>query len=112
MRGRVTYDLGIDLGTTYTAAAVFRSGRVDILQLGDRAAAVPSVVFVREGDDPLIGEAANRRSLTDPGRVAREFKRRLGDTTPIILGTSPYSPETLVAALLRWVIAAAVRQEG
>jgi actin-like ATPase involved in cell morphogenesis/sugar lactone lactonase YvrE len=112
MRERVTYDLGIDLGTTYTAAAVFRSGRVDILQLGDRAAAVPSVVFVRDAEEPLIGEAANRRSLTDPGRVAREFKRRLGDTTPIILGTSPYSPETLVAALLRWVVASAVKQEG
>ena len=26
----MTYDLGIDLGTTYTAAAVFRSGRVEI----------------------------------------------------------------------------------
>ena len=38
------YALGIDLGTTYTAAATFRDGRVEIANLGNRAAAVPSWV--------------------------------------------------------------------
>ena len=37
-----TYNLGIDLGTTYTAAAIERSGTVEALTLGNRTASVPS----------------------------------------------------------------------
>jgi molecular chaperone DnaK (HSP70) len=70
--------LGIDLGTTWTAAAVHRAGRVEIVSLGDRAPTIPSVVFLREDGVVLTGDAANRRAVTEPGRVAREFKRRLG----------------------------------
>ena len=57
--------------------------------LGNRTASVPSVVFLRDDGEFLIGEAATRRAATDPGRVAREFKRRVGDPTPIILGGTP-----------------------
>ena len=98
------YALGIDLGTTYTAAATFRDGRVEIANLGNRAAAVPSVVLLREDETVLTGEAADRRGVTEPERVAREFKRRLGDTTPIFVGGTPYSAEALMARLLRSVV--------
>ena len=64
----MTYHLGVDLGTTYTAAAVFRDGRAQIVELGSRAAAVPSVLFVKEGEGLLIGEAATRRGASDPAR--------------------------------------------
>src|SRR6266496_1900380 len=110
--GPVTYDLGIDLGTTYTAAAVRRDGRVEIETLGNRAAAVPSVVFLREDDTILTGEAANRRAMTEPDRVAREFKRRVGDPTPLMLGGTPYSAQSLMAKLLHWVMEAVAEREG
>ena len=42
------YGLGVDLGTTFTAAAVERDGHVEMVTLGDRSAAVPSVVLVRD----------------------------------------------------------------
>ena len=78
----MAYHLGIDLGTTYTAAAAERSGVVEALTLGNRTASVPSVVYLRDDGEILVGEAATRRATSDPGRVAREFKRRVGDPTP------------------------------
>jgi len=98
------YRLGIDLGTTYTAAAVVDGGRASIVPLGNRAPVVPTVVFLREDDTILTGDAANRRGITEPNRVAREFKRRIGDPTPLLLGGSPMTPQALMAKMLRWTV--------
>ena len=106
------YELGIDLGTTYSAAAVHRNGRITTVTLGNRAAAVPSVVLLREDGDLLTGEAASRRAASEPDRVAREFKRRLGDPTPLFLGSTPYSAESLTAKLLRSILDAVIAREG
>lgn len=106
------YQVGIDLGTTFTGAAVHRDGRVEVCPLGSRSADIPSVVLLREDETVLTGEAAVRRALSEPGRVAREFKRRLGDTTPIIVGGSPYSAEALMARLLRSVVDEVTAREG
>ncbi|HEY8217808.1 MAG TPA: Hsp70 family protein [Acidimicrobiia bacterium] len=106
------YALGVDLGTTYTAAATWRDGKGEIATLGSRSAAVPSVVLVRDGDTVLTGEAADRRAATEPDRVAREFKRRVGDTTPIFLGGSPYSAEMLMGELLAWTVGEVETREG
>ena len=67
--------------------------------LGTRSLEIPSVVLLREDGVLLIGEPAERRSLTEPGRFAREFKRRIGDPTPILLGGSPFSAHSLMAHL-------------
>ena len=93
----MTYQVGIDLGTTYTAAAVHRKGRAMIFSLGSRGATIPSVVLLREDGTFLTGEAAERRAVTEPERVVREFKRRFGDPTPLIVAGSPYSAEALTA---------------
>jgi len=106
------YALGIDLGTTFTAAATWRNGHAEIVSLGSRNAAIPSVVLLREDETFLTGEAASRRGLTEPHRVAREFKRRMGDTTPILLGGVPQSAEALVSRLLRSVVEEVVSREG
>ena len=55
---------------------------------------------------------ANRRGLTEPDRVAREFKRRVGDTTPILLGGVPQSAEALASHLLRAVAGQVSDREG
>lgn len=50
----MSYSLGIDLGTTHTAAAVRVGERVDIVKLGSRHAEIPSSVFVvADGDGRL-----------------------------------------------------------
>ena len=108
----MTYYLGVDLGTTYTAAAVFENGSARVLELGNRTPTIPSVVYLTPEGTVLTGEAANRRAATDPTRVAREFKRRIGDTTPLLLGGTPYSADALSAMLLRWTHDQVTERQG
>jgi molecular chaperone DnaK len=84
----VGYRLGVDLGTTYTAAAVNVDGRIEMLGLGIRAMQVPSVVFIRDDGEVIVGEAAEQQGAADPSRLVREFKRRIGDAVPLIIGGS------------------------
>ena len=107
--------MGIDLGTTYSAAAVQAgsAGAVaEMLSLGHRASIVPSAVFITESGDVLVGDAALRRGAASPERFCREFKRRLGDSVPLIIGGSPFSAEALTARLLRWIATTVIEQRG
>jgi molecular chaperone DnaK len=106
------YRLGVDLGTTYTAAAILQGGEAQIVPLGDHEAFVPSVVVLQRDADLLVGEPAERRSVMSPGSTAREFKRRLGDSTPVILDGVPYSAHALMATVLRWVLDQVSAREG
>ncbi|MGH9135897.1 MAG: Hsp70 family protein [Acidimicrobiales bacterium] len=106
------YALGIDLGTTFTAAAVARGERVEIVGLGNHTSAIPTAVLLRDDGTLLVGDAAIRRGQLEPARLAREFKRRLGDATPIILGHTPYSAERLMAAVVRDVVDAVSERQG
>jgi actin-like ATPase involved in cell morphogenesis len=108
----VSYFLGIDMGTTYVAAGVAQDHRAEIIDLGNRTATIPSVVYLRDDETVLAGEAALRRAATDSSRFAREFKRRFGDTTPILLGGTPYSADGLSAKLLRCVYDQVVELQG
>ena len=106
------YSLGIDLGTTYSAAAVMDGGRAEVFTLGTVAPAIPSVVVLREDGEVLVGEAAERRSIVEPTRTGREFKRRLGDPAPLVLGGTPYGAEALMARLLRFIVDEVTKRQG
>jgi actin-like ATPase involved in cell morphogenesis len=108
----VGYDLGVDLGTTFVAAALCRNGRTEMCALGNQRLVTPSVAYLSENSTLLLGEAAERHAISNPARVAREFKRRLGDPTPVVLGGVPYQVTTLMAALLRDVLAKVTAVEG
>jgi molecular chaperone DnaK len=108
----MSYRLGVDLGTTFTAAAVANGGPPVMLWLGNQALQVPSVLYLPSDGDLVVGEAAERRGLTDPSRVVREFKRRIGDHVPILVAGVPYSPQALTAQLLRWVVRSGTDQLG
>jgi actin-like ATPase involved in cell morphogenesis len=108
----MTYMLGIDIGTTFTAAALWREGRAETVPLGDRANTVPSVLFLRPDGTWLVGEAAERRAVGQPERVAREFKRRVGDPVPILLGDTAVSPQTLAGQMITWVVQRVTEREG
>jgi actin-like ATPase involved in cell morphogenesis len=108
----MSYALGIDLGTTYTAAATARNGRAEVTALGYRATSVPSVVFLTADGRFLVGDAAERRAAHEPDRVAREFKRRVGDPTPLLLGGAPIPVDRCLAEVLRWVVATIGETEG
>ncbi|MBV9920098.1 MAG: Hsp70 family protein, partial [Pseudonocardia sp.] len=110
------YLLGIDVGTTRTAAATCRLGAwpadTEIVNLGDRSSAVPSVLFVGDDGSVVVGEAAERRATSDPGHVVREFKRQIGDPTPVLVSGRPWAPEELAARLVQWVLDRVAQREG
>ncbi len=112
----MAYTLGVDLGTTFTAAAVLRDGAApEVFTLGDRSAAVPSVLFIGADDTVLYGDAAERRALTEPDRVVRQFKRRIGDETPLVVGCARhqrYFAHDLAAMMIAWVVAKVTEREG
>src|SRR3954447_4505253 len=106
------YNLGVDLGTTFVAAAISRDGHAQMCTLGNQTVVTPSVVYLSEGSTLIFGEAAERRALNQPDRVEREFKRRLGDPTPVVLAGVPYQVTALMGALLRDVLGKVTTVEG
>jgi molecular chaperone DnaK len=108
----VGYVVGVDVGTTFSAAATSTGGRAEIASIGTHGAAIPSVVVLAPHGEVLVGEAAERRSASEPTRTAREFKRRLGDPTPLLLGGAPYGSEALMAHVLRFMVEKVAEQQG
>ena len=98
------YRLGIDLGTTFTAAACIEDAGPRMIELGNRNLTTPSVLFLTDDGTLLFGEIAERRASAEPERVLREFKRRIGDTVPLVIGDRTFDPITLQSELLRWVL--------
>ena len=106
------YDLGVDLGTTFVAAAIANESRVEMFTLGDRAVVTPAVVYLREDGTLVSGDAAGRRAVSSPDRIGREFKRRLGDPTPVMLGGGSYAVTALLGTLLHDVVTRVTETEG
>ena len=103
----MSYELGIDFGTTFTAAAVRRAGGTaepEVVPLGGRGGAVSSVLHLARDERVTIGEAAAGLAGIDPTRVVRALKRRVGDSDPVVLGGHPWTAEDLSARMLRWVV--------
>jgi molecular chaperone DnaK len=111
----MSYHLGIDLGTTYTAAAVHEGSAQrgpEVVTLGERGPTAPSVLCLQADGGFVAGDAAERHAVTEPHRIARQFKRRLGDPTPIMVADAAVPAEVLTGRLLRWVVDAVVRARG
>src|SRR5690242_13598151 len=99
----MSYRIGVDLGTTFTAAAVANGQPPTMVGLGNRALQIPSVLFLSPDGLFMCGEAANRRGLAEPDCRERESKRRFADSVPILVTGSPYSAQSLTARLLQYV---------
>ncbi|MEB3367752.1 Hsp70 family protein [Saccharopolyspora mangrovi] len=104
------YGVGIDLGTSFTSAAVSSPGGTRMVSLSPEVV-IPSVAHPAPDGALLTGKSA-LDSVSDPSQVARNFKRRLGDPTPLVLGGSAYSPAALMAAQLRDVLDVVTEEMG
>lgn len=97
--------IGIDLGTSNSAAAVLRGGRPVLIPsaegvtLGGKA--FPSYVALTPAGEILVGEPARRQAVANPEGTATAFKRRMGKREKIRLRDREFSPEELSAFLLQ-----------
>lgn len=97
--------IGIDLGTSNSAAAVLRGGRpvmipsAEGISLGGKA--FPSYVAITADGQTLVGEPARRQASANPQGTATAFKRKMGLREKIRLRDREFSPEQLSAFLLQ-----------
>jgi molecular chaperone DnaK len=113
----MSYWLGVDVGSTFTAAAICRveaghRALPEVVPLGTRSTAVSSVVYLGRDGEVIVGEAAERRAVTHPDRVVREFKRRIGDEVPMVIGGVPHSAPEITAKVIHWVVDRVAQREG
>ncbi|HEX7628543.1 MAG TPA: molecular chaperone DnaK, partial [Candidatus Methanoperedens sp.] len=97
--------IGIDLGTSNSAAAVMQGNRPVIIpsaegvSLGGKA--FPSYVAFTKDGQRLTGEAARRQSVTNTEGTAYAFKRKMGSDYKYNLRGKDYRPQELSAFLLQ-----------
>ena len=107
----MTTIIGIDLGTTYSAAAIVRDGVPHILPHGDESI-MPSVVGLAPTGALLVGTPARNQFVLYPERTARSIKRLMGQDTTVMLGDTAYTPQEISALILRELKRSAEAQLG
>ncbi|MDH5464305.1 MAG: molecular chaperone DnaK [Thiovulaceae bacterium] len=97
--------IGIDLGTSNSAAAVLRGGKPVIIPSTEGISlsgkAFPSYVAITKDGSKLVGEPARRQAAENPEGTAKAFKRRMGKREKIRLRDKEFTPEQLSAFLLQ-----------
>ncbi|PPK64046.1 Hsp70 family protein [Actinokineospora auranticolor] len=111
------YVLGVDVGRTRGAAAVCRRapggrGPAEVVALDAGARWVPAVIGLAPDGAVLVGRAADKLAASRPDLVARAVVDRVGDDTAILLGGDLYPAETLLAALVTWIVDVVAEAEG
>ena len=97
--------IGIDLGTSNSAAAALVGGRPTIIPSAEGTTiggkAFPSfVAFTKEGQ-VLVGEPAKRQAVTNPEGTVQGIKRKMGTDYKVRVFGKEYSPEDISAQILR-----------
>ncbi|CUV65918.1 chaperone Hsp70 (heat shock protein 70) [Sulfurovum sp. enrichment culture clone C5] len=70
--------LGIDLGTTNSAMAIFDHGEAKIIVNKEGKNTTPSVVAFTDKGEILVGESAKRQAVTNPEKTIYSIKRIMG----------------------------------
>ena len=93
--------VGIDLGTTNSAVAVWRDGAAALVPNARGDLLTPSAVSIGDDGALLVGIAARDRQATHPDRTATSFKRLMGTRETRRLAGRTFTPEELSALVLR-----------
>lgn len=70
--------IGIDLGTTNSAAAVMIGGEPVVIPSAEGERLVPSVVAVNKNGERLVGRVARNQAITNPENTIFSIKRFMG----------------------------------
>lgn len=97
--------IGIDLGTSNSAAAVLIGGRPTIIPSAEGTSiggkAFPSYVAFTKDGQVLVGEPARRQAVTNPDGTIAGVKRKMGTDYKIKVFGREYTPEEISAQILR-----------
>ncbi len=97
--------IGIDLGTSNSAAAVMMGGKPSIIPAAEGATvggkAFPSVVAFTKDGDLLVGEPARRQAVTNPENTIVAAKRKMGSTHIFKIQNKEYKPQQISAFILQ-----------
>jgi molecular chaperone DnaK len=98
--------IGIDLGTSNSAAAVLEAGRPVIIPSAEGTTvgggkAFPSYVAFTKDGQLIVGEPARRQAVSNPEGTVTAFKRKMGTDYHYTLHGKQYTPQQLSAFLLQ-----------
>jgi molecular chaperone DnaK len=98
--------IGIDLGTSNSAAAMLEGGRPVIIPSAEGTTtgggkAFPSYVAFTKDGQLIVGEPARRQAISNPEGTVTAFKRKMGTDFKYRLHGKEYTPQQLSAFLLQ-----------
>ena len=97
--------IGIDLGTSNSAASFLEGGRPKIISSAEGASqygkSFPSYVAFSKDGQRLVGEPARRQYVTNSEGTVSAFKRKMGTTFKYDVRGKQYSPQELSAFILQ-----------
>ena len=97
--------IGIDLGTSNSAASVIQGGKPVLIPAAEGTTAAgkafPSIVAFSKDGDLLVGEPARRQAVTNPDNTIREAKRKMGTEFTYKIQDKEYKPQQISAFILQ-----------
>lgn len=97
--------IGIDLGTSNSAAAVLVGGKPTVVPSAEGATqygkAFPSYVAFTDDGERLVGEPARRQAVTNPEKTISAIKRSMGTDRKIKIENKEYTPQEISAFILQ-----------
>jgi len=97
--------IGIDLGTTNSAAAVMMGGRPVVIPSAEGTTiggkAFPSVVAFTKDGQLLVGEPARRQAILNPEGTVMGIKRKMGTNYKVKIFGKEYTPQQISAFILK-----------
>ncbi|MCP8320336.1 MAG: molecular chaperone DnaK [archaeon] len=97
--------IGIDLGTTNSAAAIMEVGRPSVVPSAEGPTVAgkmfPSVVAFTKDGQLLVGEPAKRQSLMNPEGTILEIKRKMGTDYKARVYSKEFTPQQISAFILQ-----------
>ncbi len=97
--------LGIDLGTTNSAAAIYEGGHATVIPSAEGPTMAgkmfPSVVAFTKDGQLLVGEPAKRQATTNAEGTIFEIKRKMGTDYKVSIYGKQYTPQQISAFILQ-----------
>ncbi len=92
--------IGIDLGTTNSVVAVYRDGKVHVIE-EEGTSILPSVVGMTFDGKLIVGNAAKNQLAAFPDRTVSSVKRRMGQAVKVNMADQEFTPQEISAMILR-----------